>query len=182
MRLFSALGALFDLVPGWLYAILIAAVLVQSCRLSDSLDKQKVATAQAQLATETAKREKVEMIAAAAQATTAAVTTARNQERASFVKLQGDVDDLHKKNAVARTELAAAADRLHAAITASNPFANCANVPAPSSLAAGVDDTALAKFQRAGRGLTDGILQLLSESDEVTRERNICLSNFAKPD
>lgn len=164
---------LFDMLPGWVWAIIVAGFVLHSCNQSNKIDAGKLALSEQKNLTKDAEGKLTARVAAEAQVVAAAVQKARDEEQAKFKLLQEKTNALRKQNADARADLAAANDRLRDPIAAAAAGYGCRNLPEGSAPAGGTDASPQAQFERAGRALSDGILQLLTEGDEAIRERTL---------
>lgn len=164
---------IFDMLPGWVWALIVAGFVLHSCGQSNKIDAGKLALSEQKTLTKDAEGKLTARVAAEAQVVAASVQKARLEEQAKFALLQEKTNALRKQNAAARADLAAANDRLRDPIAAAAAGYGCRNVPQGGTAAGGVDAGAQAQFERAGRALTDEILQLLTEGDEAIRERQL---------
>ena len=173
---FSGIGGFFDMLPGWLWAAIVAGVMAHSCGQSIKIEAGKLSLSQEQTKVATAELALSDRIKAEAQEVASAVQTARTEEQAKF-KLQSEkTDALRKENAAARADLAAANNRVRDASDAAAAGFGCANLPGGTTDPGRAEDDPVARFKAAGRKLTDGVLQLLMDADEAIRERNLCVS------
>lgn len=172
---FSAIGGFLDMLPGWAWAGIVAALVLHSCGQGVKLEAGQLKLSQQETKTTTAEKQLSDRVAAEASVVTVAVLVARQQEQAKFQLQQEKTDALRKQNAAARAELAAAGDRVRSAIDSAAAGSGCPNVPQGTATAAGTENDAGAEFKRAGGKLADGILQLLATGDEAIRERNLCV-------
>lgn len=179
--LFGAVGGFFDMVPGWVWAAIAAALVLNSCHQGLKIDQGKLALSQQETKTqkangetETAKKELSNRIAAEAVVVADAVEKARKDDLAKAKLQQEKIYALHEQNATAELDLASAHDRVRSTIDAAAAGASCGRVPGDPAAAGGTENGAVDKFKAAGRKLADGILQLLADGDKVARERNLC--------
>lgn len=169
---------LFDMLPGWVWALIVAGFAMHSCGQSNKIDagkialaKQETATSKAEGETKQAEKDLSDRVAAEAQTVAKAVIAARAEELDKFKKLQEKTNVLRKENETARADLAAANERLRDPIATAATGYGCPDLSKPGAAAGGADASPQAQFERAGRALTDEILHLFTEADEAIRER-----------
>jgi hypothetical protein len=171
----GALGGFFDIIPGWVWAAVAAALVGHSCVQGVKIEAGKLALSKQETKTVKAEKDLKDRIAAEALTVAAAVQKARLEEQALAKLQQEKIYVLQEQNATAALEHASAIDRVRGAVDRAAAGASCGNLPQASADPAGAGDTPADRFRKAGRKLADGILQLLSDSDKVARERNLCV-------
>jgi len=170
----SALGGLFAMLPGWLWAALLAGMALQSCGQGHTIADLKLQVATAQTAKAKSDTALSDRIAAEAQTVAAAVTLARGEEQAKQARQEVKINELHAQNTLAAAELAGAGQRVRNAIYGLAPGAGGAGLPKGAGPSLRTQDRAGTELQAAGGILADGLLRLTAEADEVARERNTC--------
>jgi hypothetical protein len=180
---FSGVIGLFGILPGWVWAIIVAGFMAHSCGQTVKIEAGKLALSQQETKTEqqaklkgAAEKALSDRIAAEAKTVAAAVLVARTEEQAKFKIQQEKTNVLRKENAAARADLALATDRVRSAIDAAATASfSGERLPGGAADPGGAEDGQVARFKAAGRKLTDGVLQLLTDADEAVRERNLCI-------
>lgn len=159
---------MIDWVPGWLWALMLSAVVVHSGVQGASINQLtvKLATTQAAL---------TNRIAAEALAVAQALTKARSEEQARQAKQEELINELHAKNAAAAADLDDARQRVRLAIYGIAPGASGRELPARPGLALRTQNPAGTDLQEADRDFADRLLELAAEADEVVRERSMCI-------
>lgn len=167
---------LLDLVPSWVYAIAIAALLLACAGLGLQVANLKVDVAHEQAQSARWESALSKRVAAEAQTVAKAVQKARAEEQANFKQAQEKADALRKANERARADLAAANGRMRDAIDrAAAARASCGDVSQAAAQARGAEDPATTRFKAASRRLSERILQLTGDADEAIGERNLCI-------
>lgn len=171
----SALGGFFDMLPGWLWAVLLAAMALQSCSHSRTIAGLTLEVATAQAGKAQAETALTGRIAAEAVAVAAAVQLARNTETAARRQQDQKINELRLQNTAAAADLVAAKQRVRLAIYGITPAGpGGANLPTLPGFAIGPDGAARTQLQAASGVFADRLLQLADEADQVVRERNTC--------
>lgn len=177
--LLAALGGFFDMLPGWLWAALLAGMALQSCGQGNTIADLKLQVATAQAAKAKADTALSDRIGAEARTVAAAVQVARYEEQVKQDKQKELINELHTQNAAAAAGLVDAQRRVRLAIygiATAGTGAGGADLPKGAGLACRTQDGAGAEFQAASGILADRLLQLADKANEVTRERNICVA------
>lgn len=173
---FKAVAGLFGILPGWVWAAVVAGLVGHSCGQGLKIEAGKLAVSDQKVLVKKAELKLSDRIAAEAVTVASAVQVARLEERAKTKLVQEKTNVLRKENDVARADLADAAGRLRVLSDEAAAGFGCRDMRPGGAATGGVDDDPVARFQAAGRIFNQGLLQLLSESDEVTRERNLCIA------
>ena len=173
--IFGAVGGFFDMLPGWLWAVIAGALVLNSCAMGVKIEAGKLRLSQQETKTATAEMALSKRIEAEAVTVAAAVQSARLEEQVAVKNQLEKTNALRKENAAARADLAAANGRVRIARDAAAAGFGDRRGPNGAADPGGVENSARAQFQEAGRIFTDGLFQLLAEADETVRERQLCV-------
>lgn len=175
----SALGGFFDMLPGWLWALLLAGMALQSFDHGRTIKALKLNVATAQTGKAQADAALTGRIAAEAVAVATAVQLARDTETAARRKQDEKINELRLQNTAAAADLVAAKQRVRLAIYGLTPAGpGGADLPTLPGFTAGPDGAARVQFQAASGVFADRLLQLADEADQVVRERNTCAALY----